>query len=55
MATSSMIQYLDAPGTDVGPSNRRVTERFFATGAIAIGDFVWWCWFQSCDRCYDRS
>ena len=40
MATSSMIQYLDAPGTDVGPSNRRVTERFFATGAIAIGDFV---------------
>ena len=40
MATSSMIQYLSAKNDQVGASNRRVTEQFFAGGAIAIGDAV---------------
>ena len=40
MATSDIIQYLSAKSDEVAASNRRVTETFYADGAIAVGDFV---------------
>ncbi len=40
MATSSDIQYLSAANTAIAASNRRVTETFYADGAIVIGDCV---------------
>ena len=40
MATSDIIQYLSAKSDEVAASNRRVTETFYADGAIAIGDVV---------------
>ena len=44
MATSDTIQYLSA-GDKGATSNRRVTETFYAGGAIVIGDVV----------CFDTS
>ena len=45
MATSDIVQYLSAANGKVAASNRRVTETFYAGGAIAVGDVV----------CFDTS
>lgn len=40
MATSDLIQYLSAKNDAAAASDRRVTETFYADGAIVIGDIV---------------
>jgi len=40
MATNDIVQYLSAANTANAASNRRVTETFYADGAIAIGNCV---------------